>query len=308
MGIVKFIAGHTGFVGSNIASKHRFDGYFNSKNIGNALGTKPDLLVFCGVPAEMFLADNNPAADLAVIENAAENIRKIAPKRLVLVSSIAVMDNVNGTDEDCVIDTSKLTAYGLHRYKLEQMAQKIVPDCLVVRLPALFGKGLKKNFIYDLMHYFPAMLNKAKFDAFLAKESIIAECYKLQDNGFYKLNISDEQKNALRSAFERLNFSALNFTDSRSMFQFYNLAHLWEHIEIALTNDMPRLHLAVEPLSAANVYRGITGGEFTNEVSAKPFNYDFRTKHSALFGGGGGYIFGREKVLSDLKAFVGENG
>jgi hypothetical protein len=255
----------------------------------------------------MFMAGSNPAADLAVIENAAENIRKIAPKRLALISSIAVMDNVNGTDEDCPVDASKLTAYGLHRYKLEQMARDAVPKCLIARLPALFGKGLKKNFIYDMINYFPSMLNKAKFDEFSAKESIIADCYKFQDNGFYKLNVPDVQKNTLRSAFERLNFSALNFTDSRSVFQFYNLERLWEHIEIALANDIPLLHLAVEPLSAAEVYRWITGGEFTNEVSARPFNYDFRTKHAALFGGGGGYIFNREKVLSDLKMFISEN-
>lgn len=305
---MKFIAGHTGFVGSNISSKCRFDGRFNSKNIKDAFGAKPELLVFCGVPAEMFLADRNPAADMAVVENAAENIRKIAPKRLALVSSIAVMDDVNGTDEDCAVDASRLTAYGLHRYKLEQMAREAVPDCLVARLPALFGRGLKKNFIYDMLHYFPSMLNKAKFDEFSAGESIIADCYKLRDGGFYKLNVLDGQKNALRSAFERLNFSALNFTDSRSAFQFYNLARLWEHIEIALANGVPLLHLAVEPLSAAEVYRRMTGGEFTNEVSARPFNYDFRTKHAALFGGGGGYIFGREKVLSDLKAFMAENG
>jgi hypothetical protein len=305
---VKFIVGCTGFVGSNIASKYRFDGRFNSKNIEDAFGAKPDLLVFCGVPAEMFLAASNPAADLAVVENAAENIRKIAPKRMALVSSIAVMDNADGTDEDCAVDASKLTPYGLHRYKLEQTAREIVPGCLVVRLPALFGRGLKKNFIYDMLSYFPAMLNKTKFDEFSASESIIADCYKLQDNGFYKLNVPDGRKNALRSAFERLNFSAIDFTDSRSVFQFYNLAYLWEHIEIALINDIPLLHLAAAPLSAAEVYREITGGEFTNEISAKPFNYDFRTKHAALFGGGSGYIFSRAKVLSDLKAFMAENG
>jgi hypothetical protein len=223
----------------------------------------------------------------------------------VLISSIAVLDNVNGTGEDCVVDTEKLTAYGLHRYKLEQTARELVPNCHTLRLPALFGIGLKKNFIYDIISFFPAILNKARFDGFSAKEPIISKCYALQDNGFYKLSANDEQRSELRAAFERLNFSALNFTDSRSVFQFYNLAHLWEHIEITARNAIPLLHLAVEPLSAAEIYREVAGGDFVNEVSAKPFNYDFRTKYADLFGGKNGYLFSRERVLADMKAFVG---
>ena len=298
------LVGFTGFVGSNIADKHSFDALYNSKNIETAFGTKPDLLVYSGVPAEMFLANNNPAADLKNIENAAENIRKIAPKQLVLISSIAVLDNTIGINEDHMIDPEKLTAYGLHRLKLEQMAREIVPNCHVLRLPALFGKGLKKNFIYDLIHFFPAMLNKAKYDEFSEKEPIIKDCYLLQDNGFYKLSVTTEQETNLRDTFGRLNFSALNFTDSRSVFQFYNLSNLWEHIEISIKHNIPLLHLAVGPLSAAEVYANVENTEFLNEVSTTPFNYDFKTKYAELFGGKNGYICGDKKVLTDLKEFI----
>jgi nucleoside-diphosphate-sugar epimerase len=302
---MRALVGYTGFVGSNIADKHRFDALYNSGNIETAFGTSPDLLVYAGVPAGMFLANSNPASDLAVIENAAENIRKIAPKHLALISTIAVLDNPIGTDESCVIDTEKLTAYGLHRYKLERMAREIVANCHILRLPALFGKNIKKNFIYDLIHFFPAMLNKANYERFSAIEPVIAGCYTLRENGFYQMTAADGQKPELRAAFERLNFSALNFTDSRSVFQFYNLAYLWEHIETALANNIPLLHLAVEPLSAGEVYRELTGKEFINEAAAAPFNYDFRTVYANCFGGSGGYIFNRSQVLSDLKDFIG---
>jgi len=40
------IVGYTGFVGSNICSRTSFDGHYNSKNIADAFGTKPDLLIF----------------------------------------------------------------------------------------------------------------------------------------------------------------------------------------------------------------------------------------------------------------------
>jgi hypothetical protein len=254
----------------------------------------------------MFLANSNPAADFAVIKNAAKNIRKIAPKRLVLISTIAILDNPAGADEDYVVNTGKLTAYGLHRYRLEQMACEIMPDCHILRLPALFGRNIKKNFIYDLIHFFPAMLKKEKYEQFSAVESEIAGCYTRQENGFYRLTVTDDQKPELRLAFERLNFSAFNFTDSRSVFQFYNLDYLWKHIETTLINNIPLLHIAVEPLSAGEVYSELTGKEFVNKIAETPFNYDFKTKYANCFGGAKGYIFNRTQVLSDLRSFVGE--
>ena len=87
------IVGYTGFVGSNIAAEHKFDYSFNSKNIGDAFGTNPDLCVYSGVRAEKFLANNDPDGDMAVINNAIENIKKINPKRIVLISTIDVYKN-----------------------------------------------------------------------------------------------------------------------------------------------------------------------------------------------------------------------
>ncbi|MCL1928376.1 MAG: hypothetical protein FWG07_06270, partial [Treponema sp.] len=154
-------------------------------------------------------------------------------------------------------------------------------------------------------HFFPAMLNKSKYEQFLSVEPVIADCYHTQDNGFYKLIIPNAKRDELHSAFERLNFSALNFTDSRSVFQFYNLARLWEHIETVIAANIPLLHLATEPLSAGETYCEITGKAFFNELAAKPFNYNFRTKYATSFGGTNGYIYNRIQVLSDLKTFIG---
>ncbi|GHV23275.1 hypothetical protein FACS189494_11140 [Spirochaetia bacterium] len=298
------LVGYTGFVGANIAAKHSFDTLYNSKNITEAFGTKPDLLVYAGVPAEMFLANTNPAADMAVIENAAENIQKIAPKQLVLISTVAVLDNPIGADEDVVINAGNLKPYGYNRFRLEQMCCGIVENCHIVRLPALFGKGLKKNFIYDLINFLPVMLKQAKYEELAEREPIIIESYKSADNGFYKLSVANSEREKLKSAFRRAGFSALNFTDSRSVYQFYNLEYLWEHIEVVLKHNLPLLHIAVEPLSVSEVYRVVKGDEFVNEISDTPFNYDLRTKYSRVFGGKGGYIFKKEQVLSEIKAFV----
>ena len=45
---MEYIVGYTGFVGSNIVLAHEFEGKFNSKNIKEAYGGNPDLLVYAG--------------------------------------------------------------------------------------------------------------------------------------------------------------------------------------------------------------------------------------------------------------------
>lgn len=297
------LVGYTGFVGFNITAKHKFDKLYNSANIMESFGTNPDLLVYAGVPSAMFLANNDPEADLAVIKNAASNIRKINPKRLVLISTIAVLDNPIGTAEDTVINKNKLTAYGYNRLYLEEAAREFKADCHIIRLPALFGKNIKKNFIYDFIHFLPAMLTSSKFTELSAQEPIIKKYYLLEDNGFYKLQ--DGRNLELRAAFERLGFSALTFTDSRSVFQFYNLNRLWSDIKTVIKYDISLLHTAVEPTSVNEVYEYLTGIKFVNET-LKPFNYDYRTKYDGIFGGQGGYCTDKQNVLKDIMNFVKE--
>jgi hypothetical protein len=298
------LVGYTGFVGSNLVLQHNFKAVYNSANISESYGTHPDLLVYAGVRAEMFLANGNPQADLAMMWEAAENIRKIAPGRLVLISTIAVVSHPIGADEDTPVDVTALPAYGANRYRLEQLAEKIVEHCHIIRLPALFGRNLKKNFIHDLIHFVPPMLDGAKYRAFGAREELIASCYKPQSNGFYGLNRAEFLREDLKAAFKRIGFSALNFTDSRSVFQFYNLAHLWGHIQEVVRNGVALFHPATAPLSAAEVYKTVKDEDFVNELPSAPKCFDCRTKYDALFGGKDGYIFNRTQVLDEIRQFV----
>jgi hypothetical protein len=58
-------------------------------------------------------------------------------------------------------------------------------------------------------------------------------------------------------------------------------------------------------LEAGEVCRALTGREFFNE--APPLvSEDMRSNHVALFGGVGPYLFDRDSVLADLKAFFAE--
>ena len=304
---MKSLVGYTGFVGSNIAAKADFDNIYNSKNIADAFGTKPDLLVYAGVRAEMFLANNFPEKDFAQINEAFENIKKIAPKQVVLISTISVYGENPYGDEDAAIDEGSLTAYGRNRLWLEKKVTEEFSNHLVIRLPALYGINLKKNFIYDYMHVIPAMLKKEKFDELLAKNEGLVDFYDLQENGFYKCRkLSDIERSSLKTFFKRCGFSALNFTDSRSRYQFYNLAFLWEHIQKSLKNGIRKLNVTSEPVQISELYEHLEGKNFKNELAKKPFNQDLRSKYAGVFGGCNGYFFDKEFVMKDVKRFIEE--
>lgn len=302
---MEMLVGYSGFVGSNIRNSHEFDGLYDITNIKEAFGKNPDLLVYSGVPAQKFLANKEPEKDFEIIKDAINNIKLINPKEIVLISTIDIYKEPVNVDEDTKIDTNELQPYGYNRYYLENWVKENINKHLIVHLPGLYGKNIKKNFIYDLIHVIPSMLTYEKFEELVNKDSYIKDYYEKLDNGFYKLkDITEEENKKLKEYFNNIGFSALNFTDSRGKFQFYNLKFLWEHIQKARENNLEILNLATEPVLISEVYKHIKGTEFVNEVAQNIPNYDYKTKHSKLFGGHNGYILDKQFILENIKEFV----
>lgn len=308
--MTKFLVGSTGFVGQNIASATDFDGLFHSTNITEAYGAKPDLLVYAGLRAEKYLANNAPEKDMELIKQAEQNIEMIAPKQLVLISTIDVLKDSRGKVENDPVETEGLQAYGYDRYMLECWVREHYSDSLIMRLPGLFGKGIKKNFIYDYIHRIPFMLKDEKFKELSSKEISLKNYYEKLENGFWKVKTLDQPEEViLKDIFSQLGFSALNFTDSRNVYQFYPLSRLWNDIQIAMGHGIKVLHLATEPVSAEEIYRYLTGEEFNNEFLKGPVKYDYHTAFSSLFAGhpmGKPYILDKNSVLKQIERFINE--
>ncbi len=297
------IVGFTGFVGQNLCLSDSFDFKYNSKNISDAYGTNPDLLVYAGIRAEMFTANHFPEQDLANINEAIGNIQKIKPKKLVLVSTISVYPVFEG-DENTVLDENEGTAYGCNRRYLEKWVENNVEDYLIVRLPALYGAGIKKNFIYDMIHYIPGLLKTAKYEE-LFSDSSLAHLYQDRGDGFYKcVAESKEDRKALRAFFEQVGFSALNFTDSRSEYQYFNLANLWSVINTAMKNNIRLLTIATEPVLSSELFEYIYNRPFKNEVATNYPIEHLKSIHADAFGGANGYLYSKEQVLEDVKRFI----
>ena len=145
------LIGHTGFVGGNLLGQHQFGATYNSKNIEDIAGRGFDLIVCSGAPAAKWKANAEPEADRDNIYRLIRALDKAEAKKFVLISTVDVFLNPMNVDEESATPTAGLHAYGAHRRELEQhVAERF--DTLIVRLPALYGNGLKKNAIFDLLN------------------------------------------------------------------------------------------------------------------------------------------------------------
>jgi hypothetical protein len=299
------LVGYTGFVGSNLVKALNFDFLYNSKNIRDAFGTKPDLLVYSGIRAEKFLANNDPDKDYQHIQDAFHNICKIDPKKIVLISTVDVYKTPVDVDESSNIETEGLHPYGMNRYLLEQMVLKSGIKALIVRLPGLYGENIKKNFIYDLIHIVPSMLNEQKFLELMQKNIFIKDYYIRNENGFYKCKqLSKQEFSIVKQYFEHIGYNALNFTDSRGVFQFYNLFYLWNHIQIALNHDIRILNIVTEPMSVGELYKYIKKTDFINLLDRPVPKYNVRSMYSRFLSQNDEYVFNKDFMLKDINEFV----
>lgn len=147
------IVGHTGFVGSNLCKQTTFESFFNSSNLQGITGKAFDTLVFSGAPANKWIANKEPEKDWQNLEQIMTMMKTVQAKQLVLISTVDVIPPSDAPQDETVdCAATKNHAYGTHRLALEQFMRAQFQKVLIVRLPGLFGPGLKKNVIYDLIH------------------------------------------------------------------------------------------------------------------------------------------------------------
>lgn len=146
------LIGYTGFVGGTLLRQHPFEDLYNSRNIEAIAGHEYELLVCAGAPAAKWRANKEPAEDRATLDRLEQAMARCSARELVLISTIDVYPLPQGVDEDTPIAPGEGEPYGRHRYALECFARENFARTHVIRLPALFGAGLKKNFIYDLLN------------------------------------------------------------------------------------------------------------------------------------------------------------
>lgn len=302
------LIGHTGFVGSNLRKQYEFDAFFNSGNIEEIQNREFDLLVCAGVNAVKWYANLHPEEDEAGIQSLMDCLSTVKARHFVLISTIDIYPSfIPSPDESSIPDERSQDAYGRNRYQLECRVREYFPSSLIVRLPALFADGLKKNFIFDLLHPLPSVIAAAKWmelassldDQEMKQLKAIYEETKNHDYAINRASPAAEQDQAL-NILKKSHFTAWHLTDSRSVFPFLDISDIWPLIERGLAEDWKILNMAVEPLSCAEVAHECLGLNLNNHISGKqPVYYDMKSCHAA-----GGYFQHRQEVLMRLKAFL----
>lgn len=303
------LIGYTGFVGSNIVKNMKFNDYYDSKNIDEIKDKEYNLLISSGIKAEKYLANNYPERDMKEIKKLLKNLSSIKKvEKIVLISTVDVYKTPVNVDEDAVIDENDLHPYGKNRYLAEKYIKENFDDYLIVRLPGLFGINLKKNFIYDMITKIPTMIVRNKYSELIEKannKDILNSAYEKNSDGNYVFN--GKKSKELIETLEEINFTSLNFTDSRSSFQFYNLDNLVKDINIALKNNIKVLNITSEPITAKEIAKECFNYDFTNKIENKPVaNYNMKSKYFKEFNGKNGYLYSKNEILKDIKKLVND--
>jgi nucleoside-diphosphate-sugar epimerase len=146
------LVGWTGFVGGALEPRVRPAARFRSTDIDRLPEADVDEVVCAGAPAEKWKANADPEADWAGISRLIGALDASRATSCVLVSTVDVYSDSRGADETTAADTGQEQAYGRHRALLEEFVTGRFDDVLIVRLPGMFGPGLKKNLVFDLIH------------------------------------------------------------------------------------------------------------------------------------------------------------
>lgn len=146
------LVGYTGFVGSNLLRAGHYDYLYRSTNFLEAQGRSFRTLVFSGAKAEKWKANLDPAADRKHVDELISVLSRIKADKAVLISTVDVYPKPNNEIERWIDESEVNHAYGKNRALLEREFVRFFPKSIVLRLPALFGPGLKKNVVFDFLN------------------------------------------------------------------------------------------------------------------------------------------------------------
>jgi nucleoside-diphosphate-sugar epimerase len=144
------VLGFTGFVGSNIVKQLPFPcDLYNSKNF-NELKGKTYKRIYCAcVSGVKWKANLNPKDDYINISKIIKILETVECEEFYLVSS---QDCNSSLESDEEFNSLPPTIYGIHRLQFEWFISSKFPTARIMRIGCLFGDGLKKNIIYDLLN------------------------------------------------------------------------------------------------------------------------------------------------------------
>ena len=189
------IIGYTGFIGSYLRTKlevreNNCDLY-NSKNIQTIIGKEYDTVYCCGLPATKWMINKDPVSDLNNILNLQGYLKQAIIKKFILISTIDVYDKAKlNQNENSFMITNE--TYGKHRFMMEGWVNENYSDIHILRLPGIFGYGLKKNVVYDILNNKYDMINPYNIFQWYYLEDLMTDIDMVVKNNIKLINLFSE--------------------------------------------------------------------------------------------------------------------
>lgn len=162
-----YIIGGKGFVGSAVVRACLRRGLEHQilahDTIDRFTGSSCDVLINANGNSKKYMAEREPLWEFdASVRSVRASLEKIHAARYIHLSSCDVYPDCSspdGTRENKIIDVTKQSAYGFHKYLAEQCVMHCAPQWLIFRMGGFVGPGLKKNAVYDILHGGPLWLD-----------------------------------------------------------------------------------------------------------------------------------------------------
>ena len=153
------VIGAKGFIGSAVAAEAAAQGYTVSavdiNNYKDFQGLEVDLLINAAGNSRKFIDDRDPVKGYELSVTSVMNVlHDFRFTFYVQLSSGAVYPDEGDprvNSETALLQPSKMTRYGFHKWLAEQLVQHYAPKHLIIRMGGFVGSGLKKNALFDLL-------------------------------------------------------------------------------------------------------------------------------------------------------------
>jgi len=153
------IIGYTGFIGGYLTKHLKTNNLYNTKNIENISKRNFDVVYCCAPNSAMWIANKDPVEDFIKVSKLIKNLKNIKTKIFILISTIEVFKNKNSCNEESLDFNNEIYSYGYNRFLIEEATRKIFKNLFIVRLPIVYGEGVKKNIVFDLKNNILNLLN-----------------------------------------------------------------------------------------------------------------------------------------------------
>jgi len=145
------LVGYSGFIGQQLMKDYgrEVGNIYNSKNIKHLPDMKHDILIIAAPSATKWQANKNPKDDLAKVSKLIDVLKDVEAKEVIHISTCDIFDYSSKSLNFELEKTFSEQPYSKHRKMLEDAVKGL--NHRILRLPTVYGEGMKKNILFDLI-------------------------------------------------------------------------------------------------------------------------------------------------------------